>query len=228
MFDLTIKAFNTAERFRQPVIVLTDQVLGHMSERLVVKDYSDYEIVERELREFPDPIGHVHDFSKDFVPMVIAGKGFHYNIDSLTHDEMGYPSNDPGVEERMVKHLVEKIRNNAEKIVEFREYSVDDAEILIIAYGITARSSIQAIKVLREKGIKVGMLRPITLWPVPRKKIIELSERVRTIYVPEINFGQYSHAIMEFSKIPIKEIHFPPGSVPDPEIMIKKIEVDAS
>ena len=224
MFDLTIKAFNTAERYRQPVIVLTDQVIGHMSERLVVRDLSDYEIVERELKEYPDPIGKVHDFSRDFVPMVIAGKGFHYNIDSLTHDEMGYPSNDPMVEEVMVKHLIEKIRKNEDKIVEYKEYFLDDAEIIIIAYGITARSSIQAVRELREKGIRVGLFRPITIWPIPKKRIMELSERVNAIYVPEINFGQYSHAIREFSKSPVYEIPFPPGKVPDPKRIVRMIE----
>lgn len=226
MFDLTIKAFNTAEIYRNPVIVLTDQVIGHMSERLFVKDYTEYEIVERRIREYPDPFGKVHDFSRDFMPMVIAGKGFHYNIDSLTHDEMGYPSNDPVVEEKMVKHLIEKIRNNEEKIVEFREYMVDDADVLIIAYGITARSSIQAVIMLREKGIKAGLFRPITLWPLPRKRIQKLSEIASSIYVPEINYGQYAHAIREFSKIIVNEIHFPPGGVPDPNLIVKRVESD--
>ena len=226
MFDLTIKAFNTAEKYRYPVIMLTDQVIGHMSERLTVKQYEEYEIVKRELRPFPDPIGRVHDFTNDFVSMVIAGKGFHYNIDSLTHDEKGYPSNDPIVEEMMVKHLVEKIRNNEDKIVEYKEYMLDDAEIVIISYGITSRSSIEAIRELREKGIRVGMLRPITLWPFPKKKIIKLSEKIQSFYVPEINFGQYSHAVREYSSVPVNEINFPAGSIPDPKIIVKRIEGD--
>jgi len=228
MFNLTIKAFNTAEKYRNPVIVLTDQVIGHMSERLLVKNYEEYEVIEREIRKFPDSIGKVHNFSIDYVPMVIAGKGFHYNIDSLTHDEMGYPSNDPKIEEMMVRHLVEKIRKNEDNIVEYKEYLTDDAEVLIIAYGITARSSIEAIRKLREKGIRAGMLRPITLWPIPKRKIERLSEKVRVIYVPEINFGQYSHAIREHTKVPVKEIHFPPGAVPDPKIIIRNIEGDAT
>ena len=226
MFDLTIKAFNTAEKYRYPVIMLTDQVIGHMSERLTVKQYEEYEIVKRELRPFPDPIGRVHDFTNDFVSMVIAGKGFHYNIDSLTHDEKGYPSNDPMVEEMMVKHLVEKIRNNEDKIVEYKEYMLDDAEIVIISYGITSRSSIEAIRELREKGIRVGMLRPITLCPFPKKKIIKLSEKIQSFYVPEINFGQYSHAVREYSSVPVNEINFPAGSIPDPKIIVKRIEGD--
>ncbi|MEM0166763.1 MAG: 2-oxoacid:acceptor oxidoreductase subunit alpha [Thermoplasmata archaeon] len=226
MFDLTIKAFNTAEKYRYPVIMLTDQVIGHMSERLTVKQYEEYEIVKRELRPFPDPIGRVHDFTNDFVSMVIAGKGFHYNIDSLTHDEKGYPSNDPMVEEMMVKHLLEKIRNNEDKIVEYKEYMLDDAEIVIISYGITSRSSIEAIRELREKGIRVGMLRPITLWPFPKKKIIKLSEKIQSFYVPEINFGQYSHAVREYSSVPVNEINFPAGSIPDPKIIVKRIEGD--
>ncbi len=223
MFDLTIKAFNTAEIYRQPVFVMTDQVIGHMSEKLIVKDYDQYEIIERKVREYPDPIGKVHDYSRDYVPMVIAGKGFKYNIDSLTHDERGYPSNDPEVERAMVKHLVEKIRNNEDKIVEYSEFMVDDAEYLILAYGITSRSATRAVKTLRSEGIKAGLFRPITLWPFPKKRIKSLSEKVQRIFVPEINFGQYSHAIREHVKIDVEEIYFPPGSVPDPNVMVKTI-----
>ncbi len=223
MFDLTIKAFNTAEIYRQPVFVMTDQVIGHMSEKLVVKEYEQYEIIERKIRDYPDPIGKVHDYSKDYVPMVIAGMGFRYNIDSLTHDERGYPSNEPDVEWRMVKHLVEKIRNNGDRIVEYSEFMVDDAEFLIIAYGITSRSAIKAIKTLRSEGIKVGLFRPITLWPFPKKRITYLSEKVQRIFVPEINFGQYSHSVREHSRVEVEEISFPPGSVPDPNVMVKRI-----
>jgi len=223
MFDLTIKAFNAAEIYRQPVFVMTDQVIGHMSERLIVKDYDQYEIIERRVREYPDPIGKVHDYSRDYVPMVIAGRGFRYNIDSLTHDERGYPSNDPEVERAMVKHLVEKIRNNEDRIVEYSEFMVDDAEYLIIAYGITSRSATRAVKTLRSEGIKAGLFRPITLWPFPKKRIKILSEKVQRIFVPEINFGQYSHAVREHVKIDVEEISFPPGSVPDPNVMVKTV-----
>ncbi len=223
MFDLTIKAFNTAEIYRQPVFVMTDQVIGHMSEKLIVKDYDQYEIIERKVREYPDPIGKVHDYSRDYVPMVIAGRGFRYNIDSLTHDERGYPSNDPEVERAMVKHLVEKIRNNEDRIVEYSEFMVDDAEYLIIAYGITSRSATRAVKTLRSEGIKAGLFRPITLWPFPKKRIKILSEKVQRIFFPEINFGQYSHAVREHVKIDVEEINFPPGSVPDPNLMVKTV-----
>ncbi len=223
MFDLTIKAFNVAEIYRQPVFVMTDQVIGHMSEKLIVKDYDQYEIIERKVREYPDPIGKVHDYSRDYVPMVIAGRGFRYNIDSLTHDERGYPSNDPEVERAMVKHLVEKIRNNEDRIVEYSEFMVDDAEYLFIAYGITSRSATRAVKTLRSEGIKAGLFRPITLWPFPKKRIKILSEKVQRIFVPEINFGQYSHAVREHVKIDVEEINFPPGSVPDPNLMVKTV-----
>jgi 2-oxoglutarate ferredoxin oxidoreductase subunit alpha len=152
------------------VIVATDQVIGHMSENLVVKDLESYEIIERKARDKSDNYKLVYDFTKDFIPMILPGTGFKGNIDSLTHDEKGYPSNEPEIEEKMIRHILSKIQDNEDKIIEYEEYMVDDADTVVIAYGITARSARKAVKDARKEGYKLGLFRPITLWPFPKKE----------------------------------------------------------
>lgn len=224
MFDLTIKAFNAAEKFRQPVFLMPDQVIGHMSEKLVVKEQDQYEIVERKIRDRADANRMIFNYADDFAPMVLAGTGFRGNVDSLTHDERGYPSNDPAVEEKMLDHILGKIRRNADRIIEYEEFMVDDADTIVVSYGITSRAVKQAVKDARSKGLSVGMFRPVTLWPFPDKRIHELSQSTGRILVAEINYGQYSHAVREYSSAPVEELSFVPGMVPSPASILKEIE----
>ena len=223
MFDLTIKAFNASEKYRQPVFLAPDQVIGHMSEKLVVKEAEEYEIVQREVRGASDNHRLLYSYADDFVPMVLPGTGYRGNVDSLTHDERGYPSNDPAVEEKMLNHLIGKIRRNVDKLVEYEDFMVDDADIVIVAYGITSRSVLKAVKDARKAGLKVGMFRPITLWPFPEKQIQELSAKIDRFLVAEINYGQYSHSVREYSSCPTEELSFVPGKVPEPETILKEI-----
>ena len=223
MFDLTIKAFNAAEIYRQPVFLAPDQVIGHMSEKLVVREPEQYEVVERKHLENPDSHKLIFNYAEDFTPMVLAGTGFKGNVDSLTHDERGYPSNDPNVEEKMLNHLLGKIRRNQEEIVEYEELFMEDAEIAIVSYGILSRSVIKAVKELRKQGIRAGMFRPITLWPFPENRISTISGEVERIFVAEINYGQYSHAVREYSQAPVEELNFVPGRVPSPVEIINAV-----
>lgn len=223
MFELTIKAFNAAETYRQPVFIMPDQVIGHMSEKLVVKEASSYEVVPRKIRERSEGSHLLFNYAEDFTPMVLAGTGFRGNVDSLTHDERGYPSNDPVIEEKMLNHILGKIRKNAEKIIEYEEYMVEDADVVVIAYGITSRSVLKAVKDARERGIKAGMFRPITLWPFPESRIKELSKRIKRFIVAELNYGQYSHTVREFSNAPAEELSLVPGRVPDPGVILDRI-----
>lgn len=223
-FDLTIKAFNAAEKYRQPVILASDQVTGHMSEKLTVKKASEYESVPRQVRRHSENREMLYNFAKDFEPMVLAGTGFRMNIDSLTHDERGFPSNDPDVEERMLEHILGKIRKHADEIVEYEEFMTEDAEIVIVSYGILSRSVKQAVRDARKAGIKVGMFRPITLWPFPEKRIRALSEKIEKFVVAEINYGQYSHTVREFSAAETVELNYVPGRVPEPGVIVKDLQ----
>ncbi len=217
MFTLTLKAFNMAETYRTPTFVLADQVIAHMSDRLVIPPPDKIEIVERKKAQKSDPAFLPFDFADDFPPMSIAGEGLHVNVDSLTHDERGYPSLDHDVSERMVNHLVGKIRNNCEKIVEVEDYLVEDAEIVVVAYGATSRSALRAVKDARRAGKKVGLLRLITPWPFPAKEIERVSTKAKAIVVPEINSGQIEHPIREYSSCPVIGVHHAPGNLIPPE-----------
>ena len=223
MFDLTIEAFNQSENYRQPVFIMADQVVGHMSEKIVINDPDEYHVTERITRNSHDDSMTVFDYSRDFTPMFLPGKGFHGMVDSLSHDERGYPSNSPEVGDRMMGHLLGKIRNNRDKIVRYEEFMLEDADIVIVAYGILSRVAERVVTDGRKNGLKIGMFRPVTLWPFPDHEIERLSENAERIVVAEINYGQYSHPVREYSRIPVEEIHFIPAALPSPEAMLRSV-----
>jgi 2-oxoglutarate ferredoxin oxidoreductase subunit alpha len=216
MFDLTIRAFNMAEKYRTPTFVMADQVIAHMTSKVVIPTPDKIQIVNRDkpTKSKSDFIPFPYD--DDFPPMAVAGDGFHINVDSLTHDERGYPSLDNPVSERMLDHLTGKILNHVDDIVETEEYLTDDAEVIIIAYGSTSRSALRVVKEARQKEKKVGLLRLITPWPFPAKKIEVLSERVRALIVPEINYGQMEHVVREFASCPVIGVHHAAGALIPP------------
>ncbi len=123
--------------------------------------------------------------------MAPFGKGYRYHVTGLVHDETGFPSGNETIAETLINRLISKIEDNVDDIVEYDEYLLDDAEIAIVAFGATSRSAKNAINELRKKGKKIGMFRPITIWPSPEKQLIELSKKVKRIVVVEMNAGQY-------------------------------------
>ncbi|MDG6996051.1 MAG: 2-oxoacid:acceptor oxidoreductase subunit alpha [Nitrososphaerota archaeon] len=225
-FDLTIAAFNTAERFRTPVFVMADQIIGTMWERLVVPPIEKIEIANRKILE-PGSRDMPFDYNDDFAPMPIAGRGTYTNIDSLTHDTRGYPSTDHSVSENMLSHLLGKVRDHANEIWKWDEFMTDDAEELVIAYGSTSRSALSAVKSSRAKGIKAGLLRLITPWPFPDAVVERASRKVNNIIVPEINYGQIIHPIKENAKCPVIGVNDAPGQLIDPAAILDALEVVA-
>jgi 2-oxoglutarate ferredoxin oxidoreductase subunit alpha len=217
MFDLTIKAFNMAERYRTPTFVMSDQVVAHMTSKVVIPPPDQIEIVNRDRAAKPSSGFIPFPYDDDFPPMAVAGDGFHVNVDSLTHDERGYPSLDNSVSEKMLDHITGKILNHVEEIVETEEYRTDDAEVVIIAYGSTSRSALRVVKEARQKEKRVGLLRLITPWPFPTKKIEALGDRVQAIVVPEINYGQMEHVVREFASCPVIGVHHPAGALIPPQ-----------
>ena len=190
-FDFTIKAFNLSEEYRVPVLVMMDECVGHMTERVISPPADEIEIYPRRYYE-----GAKEDFllfkpDKDMVPpMVKAGDGYNIHVTGLTHDERGYPVMTTAAQEKLVRRLVNKIQLNAERIVEVREDQIDDADVVVISYGITSRVVIPAIEQTRKEGMKVGHLRLVIAWPFPEKRIRELAQKVKAFVVPEINYGQ--------------------------------------
>lgn len=191
MFDLTIKSFNTAEKYRIPVVILTDEVVGHLTEKLVIPPENELEIVNRKLPDVPPEKYKPYETDESLIPpMAIAGEGYFVHMTGLTHDERGYPIITGEAHEKLVRRLLEKIRIHRHEIIEYEEIMLDDAEIVVVSYGITARSALSAVRKARSKGLKAGLLRLITVWPFPEEKVKELSDKVDLFVVAEINQGQ--------------------------------------
>ncbi len=196
LFDLTIKAFNLSEQYRQPVFIMSEAAIGHMHEKVVIPPLDRIEIVSRRKPTvLPDEYLPYQPDADLVPPMANAGEGYRFHVTGLTHDERGYPSTDVGVQDRLVRRLVDKIEKNKDKIIELEEDGLDNAEVVVCAYGVSARVSLLAIQYAREEGIKVGLLRLITVWPFPDEKIRELANEVKAFVVPEVNYGQIAREV---------------------------------
>lgn len=195
-FDYTIKAFNLSEQYRQPVFVLADEVVGHMTEKVVIPKREKLKILSRGVPKASREDYLPFDSSSTMPPpMAVVGQGYHVHVTGLTHDERGYPVITADVQERNVRHIVDKIKKNADKIIEVDTVGLDDAEVVVVAYGCTSRVARQAVENLRQKGHKVGLIKLVTIWPFPSRLIRSLSERVKAFVVPEINYGQIAYEV---------------------------------
>ncbi len=190
-FDLTVEAFNLAETYRVPVLVMTDECVGHMHEKVVIPPAEEIEIVERKWYEGPKEEYLPYKPDENGVPFMIkAGDGYRFHTTGLTHNEKGYPVINAECQQVNVQHLIDKIEKNADKIIRYDEDQIDGADVVVISYGITSRVAIKAVQEARREGIKVGTLRLITVWPFPEKRILELAGKINAFVVPEINAGQ--------------------------------------
>ncbi|NLL82400.1 MAG: 2-oxoacid:acceptor oxidoreductase subunit alpha [Tissierellia bacterium] len=192
IYDMTIRAFNLSEKYRTPVILLLDEIIGHMRERIEIPEDDEIEIIDRKKPTCsPDEYKAYEVKEGDIVPeMADFGTGYRYHVTGLVHDETGFPAGATKAE-ALIRRLIDKIEDNKDDICTYEEYMLDDADIAIVAFGCTSRSAKSAIKSLRGEGYKVGMFRPITIWPSPEKQLEKLSKRVKRIIVVEMNDGQY-------------------------------------
>lgn len=225
-FDLTLEAFNTAERYRTPVLVMADEIVGHMTERVVIPKEEEIEVVERK-RPKGEPIEYLPYLAdKDLIPaMAIAGEGYRVRMTGLTHDERGRPVIDAEAEAELVERLLDKISSHASQIVRYEERETVDADVIVISYGITSRCANRAVDIAREEGIKAGMFRLITAWPFPVERVRQLSEGAKAIVVPEINYGQM---VLEVERVvcgraPVLGVTYVPGTLPNPDATVKAI-----
>lgn len=193
IYYTTIRAFNLAEKYRTPVILLLDEIIGHMREKIEVPENDPVEIYDRKKPSVgPDEYKAYRVPEGAIVPeMAPFGTGYRFHVTGLVHDETGFPSGNEQVAEKLLSRLMDKIENNIDDIVTYDEYMMEDAEIGIVSFGAIARSSMAAIDTLREQGIKVGLFRPVTIWPSPEKRLSELAEKLSCMYVVELNAGQY-------------------------------------
>jgi 2-oxoglutarate ferredoxin oxidoreductase subunit alpha len=191
MYDLTVEAFNLSEAYRVPVFLLSDANIGHMYEKLVIPEVDELRIVDRKKPTVPPKDYRPYEADESMVPpMASFGDGYRFYSTGLTHNEMGYPDTSVEAQDRLVRRLSDKIRRNVDRITRVDRMMVDDCDVLVVAYGITARSAATAVKQAREQGLKAGLLRLVTLWPFPDKVLEELAGRVKGVVVVEMNYGQ--------------------------------------
>ena len=187
----TIRAFNLAIKSRTPVVILTDEIIGHMREKVVIPDKSEVEVIDVKLPDVPPEKYNPYNYTSGKVtPLAPMGEGYRYHVTGLIHGETGFPSQKTDIIQNAQNWLIDKIYKNIKDIEKFEEFQTDDADILIVAYGSTSRSARQAISMARAAGIKVGMFRPITIWPFPDEQISNLSKKIKKILVVEMNMGQ--------------------------------------
>lgn len=200
VYELTLRAFDLAERCRTPVILLYDEIIGHMREKTLLPDPSTISVRERKRPTVPPeaylPFGDAED---DVPPLASFGEGYRYHVTGLAHDARGFPTQDPRIVERLQRRLSRKIERHREDIVAFETTLLDDAEVAVLAYGVTARSARAAVRMARAEGVRAGLFRPITLWPFPDPEVGKLAERVEVIVVAEMNLGQIAREVERVS-----------------------------
>jgi 2-oxoglutarate ferredoxin oxidoreductase subunit alpha len=202
MFDLTVEAFNLSEAYRVPTLLMGDEIVAHMWEKVVIPPSDKVKLVNRKKPKVPPEKYMPFMPDEDLVPpMACFGEGYHFHATGLTHDEHGYPQTSSSeVQSRLVNRLCGKIQKNADKIIRVEEVMLDDADVVVVAYGIVARAALSSIRKAREKGIKAGLLRLITLWPFPEKSVVKIAEQAKTIIVPEMNCGQMVREVERAAK----------------------------
>lgn len=200
-FTQTIRALNLSEKFRVPVILLLDEIVGHVTEKVVMPDLASVEIFNR-VKPAMAPAEYVPyaETATDVPPMAVIGEGYRYHVTGLTHDEFGFTTSDPKKIDALIRRLHRKIENHREEIIQVATEYLDDAKIAVLAYGSTARSARRAVLMAREEKIPAGLFRPITLWPFPEQEILKLSEKVSHLIVPEMNLGQIAHEVEHATK----------------------------
>lgn len=199
MFEVTVDAFNFAETYRTPVILLFDEVVGHMRERLVIPEKGEIPVVDRLRTSVKAGIDYHPYLPREDgrLPMSDFGSEHRYNVTGLFHDMWGFPSSNPKIVYGLLRHLVDKIENNIATLTKYKEYYLEDARTVLISYGASARSALHLVKNRRERGERLGLLELQTLWPFPSTLVAEKCAMARHIVVVEMNMGQVVHQVKQ-------------------------------
>lgn len=226
-FDLTVKAVNFSERFRTAVIVLLDEVIGHMRESVELPAHSEVQVINRKKPNVPPEEYLPYKPDEDGVPpMANFGEGYRYHVTGLSHDESGFPTGSPKLTKELILRLHEKIEKYKDEITIIEEYMVEDAEVLIFCYGCIARPARRAVKEARAAGKKVGMLRTATIWPFPDKALLKAAKNARAVIVPEMNMGQLLEEVQKYlgCRIRVEGVEKVDGELITPGEILDKLE----
>jgi len=199
VFAITVDAFNFSETYRTPVILLFDEVVGHMRERLLIPEPGEIPLVERLKTSVREGVDYHPYLPREDgrLPMSDFGGVHRYNVTGLFHDMWGFPSENPQVVHDLLRHLVDKIESHVNEVTRYHEYFVDDAEILLISYGSSARSALHVVADRRKHGERIGLLELQTLWPFPSDLVREKAKNARYVVVVEMNMGQVLQSVRE-------------------------------
>jgi 2-oxoglutarate ferredoxin oxidoreductase subunit alpha len=225
-FQVTVRAFNLAEKYRTPVILLLDAIIGHMREKVELPDFDTVERVERIPANVPPewykPYG---DSLGDVPPMATFGEGYRYHITGLFHDVMGYPTERLDEVDPWIERVHRKIEGNLHDIIQYEEDGAENAKTVVVAYGATARSARHAVKLARQHRIKVGMVTLLTIWPFAEQIISRIGNTARRIVVPEMNLGQLA---LEVERVAGREkvvrVNRANGEMVTPQMILDAIE----
>ena len=205
---------------------MSEAAIGHMYEKVTIPPMSEIEIVGRRKPTVPPDEYLPYEAGADLVPpMANSGDGYGFHVTGLTHDERGYPAMNAEAQDKLARRLVEKIEKNKNEIIELEEEGINDAEVVVCSYGISARVSLIAVERARSEGIKVGTLRLVTVWPFPEDRVREIARQVKAFVVPEINYGQIVLEVERSAGGMAKTILVPHmgGTVHDPETIVEAI-----
>ncbi|MBW2477225.1 MAG: 2-oxoacid:acceptor oxidoreductase subunit alpha [Deltaproteobacteria bacterium] len=201
IFEETVRAFNLSEKYRMPVQVLFDEIVGHMRERIVFPEPGELEIIDRQPPSVSPADYKPYDSSKGQVPPLAAfGSGYKFHVTGLNKADDGFPTTKAELVDAEERRQIDKVMDNVDDILKNEEYLTDDAEVIIWAYGSTSRSARYAVNKLREDGIKAGLFRPLTIWPFPEARTAELAKQCKAIIVAEMNLGQMIYEVERVSK----------------------------
>ncbi|MBA4423937.1 MAG: 2-oxoglutarate synthase subunit alpha, partial [Syntrophus sp. (in: bacteria)] len=199
VFAITVDAFNFSETYRTPVILLFDEVIGHMRERLEIPAPGEIHLVERLKTSVREGVDYHPYLPREDgrLPMSDFGGVHRYNVTGLFHDMWGFPSDNPRVVHELLRHLVDKIESHVNELTRYKEYFVADAEILLISYGASARSALHVVEDRRKRGERIGLLELQTIWPFPAALVREKTKNARYVVVVEMNMGQLLQSVKE-------------------------------
>jgi len=226
-FDLMIKAFNLAEEYRVPVFFMMDEVVGHMTERVVIPEASEIEVVERKwTTKKPGEYRPYECEDGSLVPaMVKAGDGYRIHITGLTHDERGYPAMSAVAQDRLVRRIKDKVDRNHARLLDVREDGIETADVVVVSYGITSRIAGAAVEAARARGLRVGHLRLVITWPFPSERVAQIATTAKAFVVPELNMGQMSLEVERAvaGRAKVRCVPHAGGTVHDPEVILDAI-----
>lgn len=228
-YNEIIRAFNLSEKYRTPVIFLMDEIVGHLREGIVLPEADEIEIINRPVnRSISGEKAYAVPEGKWVPEMAPFGEGQHYNITGLFHDETGFPRGNKQTYEQFVTRLLNKVEMNRDDIEKWEEKDLEDADIAVVTFGGAARSVEEAVEEARARGIKVGMFRPITVWPFPEKALKKVCKQVKRLLVVENNAGQM---LIEVKSVagdkPVDFLGRFNGSVIDPDEILSKLVEEA-